>query len=65
MSKVDPSTNPQIDHSAETHPGESEHKKLDREAEEMATKAGKVQSRHESGINDGAVSPGGGGIFSK
>jgi hypothetical protein len=59
------STNPQIDHTDSTEPGESEKKKIDHLADDLANKAGNVQSKHDSTINDGGVSPGGGGIFSK
>ena len=65
MSNVDPSTNPQIDHSDSSTPHESEQKKIDRLADDMAGKAGRVQHKDESSINNGAVSPGSGGIFSK
>ena len=59
------STNPQIDHTDSTQTGESEQKKIDHLADDLAGKAGRLQHRDESSINDGHVSPGGGGIFSK
>ena len=60
------STNPQINHDDSTNPLESDKKKIDHLADDMATKAGKVQSHNESSINsDAGVGPGGGGIFSK
>ena len=63
---TDISTNPQINHDDSTNPLESDKEKLNHIADDMATKAGKVQSSHESGINSGGgVAPGGGGIFSK
>ena len=63
---TDISTNPQINHDDSTNELESEQKKIDHLADDMATKAGKVQSSHESSINSGSgVAPGGGGIFSK
>ena len=65
MTDQDPSSNSQIDHTDSTVPGQPDQKKMDHIAEDMATKAGRVQSKDESSINDGKVSPGGGGIFSK
>lgn len=60
------STNPQIDHTDSTKPGESDQKKIDHLADDMASKAGKVQRKFDSSINsDSGVGPGGGGIFSK
>ena len=59
------STNPQIDHTDTSEAGESEQKKIDHIADDMASKGGRLQHKDESGINDGPVSPGGGGIFSK
>ena len=65
MSNAETSTNPQIDHTDSTEPNESEQKKIDHIAGDMASKGGRVQSSHESSINDGGVTPGGGGVFSK
>lgn len=63
---ADISTNPQIDHDDSTDPLASEQENINHLADDMAKKAGKVQSSHESGINSGGgVAPGGGGIFSK
>ena len=65
MSKAEDSTNPQIDHTDSNEALESEQSKIDHLADDMAGKAGRVQSKHESSINSGAVTPGGGGVFSK
>ncbi len=63
---TDISTNPQINHDDTTNPLESDKEKMEHAADDMAGKASKVQSSHESSINSGGgVSPGGGGIFSK
>ena len=64
MSNLDSSTNPQIERT-DVVAGETEQKKIDNVADSMAGKAGRVQSKNESTINSGAVTPGGGGIFSK
>ncbi len=65
MSDATVSTNEQIDHTDSTKAGETKEERLNDIADDMAGKAGRVQSKHESSVNDGAVSPGGGGIFSK
>ena len=65
MSNSNESTNPQIDHTDSTEGLESDQKKIDHLADDMAGKAGRVQSKHESSINNGSVTPGGGGVFSK
>lgn len=62
---VERSTNPQISETEGTERLESEEKKIDHLADDMASKASRVQHKDESSINDGGVSPGGGGIFSK
>jgi hypothetical protein len=60
------STNPQIDHDDTTTPADTPLEKANHLADDMAAKAGKIQSHNESTINSGGgVSPGGGGIFSK
>jgi hypothetical protein len=65
MSTVDTSTNPQITHDDSTNPFESKQKNLDHVAEDMATKAGKVEHHSETSGNVGGVSPTSGGIFTK
>ena len=58
------STNPQIENTDVTT-GETGEKKMNHLADEMAGKAARVQSKDESTLNNGSISPGGGGIFSK
>jgi hypothetical protein len=66
MSTVNSSTNPQIDHDDSTTPFESDRKKIDSLADDMAAKAGKVEHQSEKTSDPvGGVSSNSGGLFTK
>ncbi len=65
MSTVDTSTNPQINHDDSTTPFESDQKKIDSLADDMAAKAGKVEHQSEHSDTVGGVRSNSGGLFTK
>lgn len=65
MSTVDASTNPQITHDDNVDPLETEQQKIDKIADQMASKPGNVEHHSETSDNVGGVKPTSGGIFTK